>query len=119
MTELRDVVRAPGLGTRTKDGAFPSTEGLTSDDGAGDRTVDVRVADLDSVEPPIHVDRIESVNSTGEAVSNRVLHRDGFIEITSGHESENRAEALRVMEPGAGAHTVDDAGSPEVRGLVD
>src|SRR4051812_19958877 len=119
MAELRDVIRATGLGTRTDDGAFPPPEGLTSDDGAGDRAVDVRVADLDAVEPPIHVQRIESVNATGEAVANRVLHRNGLIEITSGHESENGAEALGVMEPGPRSHVIDDAGGPQVRGLID
>ena len=117
--ELEQVVVAAGLGAGSDRGALPAAEGLAPDDGAGDRSVDVGVANLDPFEPVVDLRRVECVDAAGEAVVDGVLEVDGGVEVGSGHQAEHGAEALGVVEGRTGRHAGLDARGPATTLVVE
>ena len=113
-SEGEHVVGAARLGRGTDARPLPAAEGLAADDGAGDRPVDVGVADLDPVQPVGHLGRIQAVDPTREAVGHGVLHGDGLLEVGHPHDAEHGPEALGEVEPGSGPDARAHAGPPSV-----
>jgi hypothetical protein len=87
---------------------------LTTDHRTGDAPIDVRVADLDALEPAVDLGRIEAEDAAGQAEHDVVLQRDRVVEIVGTHHSENGAEALRAMKEASSTYTQLHAGGPEL-----
>src|ERR1700712_59334 len=65
--DLRDVVRAAGLGAGADGRGLPPTERLAPHDRAGDVPVDVGVAHLDALQPVRDLGLLERVQTAGQA----------------------------------------------------
>src|SRR5699024_2412700 len=108
--ELHEVAGTARLRTQTHARLLPPAERLALDDGTGDPPVHVHVAGLDTVEPCLHLRRVERVDAAGEAEIDCVLHLHRLLKRARPHEAEHRAEDLREMEVRTGGHTRLDAG---------
>ena len=98
-SEPAHVVGAARLGAGTDRGPLPAPEGLAAHDGSGRAPVDVGIAHLHRVAPPVDLGGVQSMDAAGEPVGGRVLEGDGLVEGPGWHQAENRAEALRLVEP--------------------
>ena len=108
------VVGTSGLGSRPHGGMVPPAERLAADNGAGDDTVDVRVAHLHFSFPQGNFPFIQGLKAAGKAKSGVVLDVNGFLQVFRTDDSQYRTEAFRLMEPASRFHP--PAGCRETRG---
>src|SRR6185436_20412379 len=96
---LGDVVGSTRLRAASNRRTLPTAERLALHDCAGDAAIDVRVAHVYPIEPPIDFVVVERMNPTGQSERSCVLHLDRLVEIGGAHDTENGPEALRDVEP--------------------
>ena len=108
MSHADEVVGASRLRAGAHARTLPSAEGLTADDRARDRAVDVDVARLDPLQPDADLLPVQGVQTGGQAVVDGVLPVDRLVQRLGAHDAEDGAEVLRQVVFGqrldAGAH---------------
>ena len=110
---MRHVVRAASFGARPERGGLPPAEGLPLHDGPGNTPVDVGITDLDVVNPPVDLVRVEGVQTTGEPVARGVLPFGSFLQGGGVHDAEHWPEALVCVVPRSGLDIVSQPRGPE------
>ena len=99
--ELLQVIRAAGLGADARE--LEPAERLAIDEGAGDRAVDVEVADPELAFDPLDIRRAARIEAAGQGVDGPVGDRERLVEIGRAKHRQDRAEDLFLGDPGVGA----------------
>ena len=108
----RYVTGPARLGAGTDGRPLPATERLALHDRPGDVPVDVGVAHLDPIQPPVDLVRIEALDAAREPIGHVVLQVDRVLEVVGPHHAEDRPEALGLVEPRPVADAEANAGTP-------
>src|SRR4051794_28442988 len=92
LDEAEQVVRAAGLGARAGDAV--AAEGLAGDHRAGDRAVDVEIADRQPRDEVVDRARVAREQAAGEREAQGVDALDGLVEVPDALDGQQRAEDL-------------------------
>ena len=118
MAELRDIVRAAGLGAGAEHRVLPAAEALPLHDRPGDVAIDVGIADCHLIGPLCDLIGVQAVQTTGQAEGGRVLPLDRLGQVLGLHQSQHRPENLGQVEERTRPHAGFQPGRPQATRLV-